>query len=333
LLRNYTMGISTCGCITIGIVTFVVVLTSIILFALSWDTIEPYQVGLIFDGNVMHVETDETYTSGRRLVGLGKYYLTFPTTVQTLRFGDFFDNENGGDIVLRSKDGMVITLEVSFQYQLSTRVEDLVRLYLDFEYGWDGVYAYEFQAAARDVASRYLMFDFFEQRQQIANDMRQAMNERLEFLYASCYSVEMVNMQVINVFADTIENTQIAVQTVQQVQNQLEIAEVQADSNIQQAKLQAAIQLAAANATANGILAQAQTQAESIRLSVAAQISAFQTLRQRLNLTTSEQLLSYMWTSSVQSNQAHNVVVGLKYPSILSSFLTRMNASSSAVAE
>jgi len=323
------MGLTTCGCVTIIITVLVVVITSIVLFALSWDTIEPYQLGLIFDGNVMHIETDQTYTSGRRLVGLGKHYLAFPTTVQTLRFGDFFNNQNGGDIVLRSKDGMVISLEVSFQYQLSTRVEDLARLYLDFEYGWDNVYAYEFQAAARDVASRYLMFDFFEQRTQIGYDMMAAMNQRLEFLYATCYSVELVNMQVISAFADTIENTQIAVQNVQQVQNQLEIAQVQADSNLQQARVQAAIQLATANATANGILAQAQTTAESIRLSVAAQISAFQTLRQHLNLTTSEQLLTYMWTSAIQSNHAQSIVVGLKYPSILSSFLSRFNATAS----
>jgi len=148
------------------------------------------------------------------------------------------------------------------------------------------------------------------------------MSKRLVYLYAECYSVELVNMQIIQVFADTIENTQIAVQNVQQVENQLQIAEIQADSNIRQATLQAAIQLATANATANGILAQAQTQAEAIRLSVSSQISAFQTLRASLNLTSAEELLSYMWTSAIQSSQAQSVAIGLKYPSLISAFLS-----------
>jgi len=115
------------------------------------------------------------------------------------------------------------------------------------------------------------------------------------------------------------------VQNVQQVENQLQIAQVDADSNIRQATVQAAIQLATANATAIGILAQAQTNAQAVRLSVTAQITAFQLLRQRLNLTTSAQLLSYMWTSAIQSNQAQKIVIEWKYPSIISSFLSSQN--------
>jgi regulator of protease activity HflC (stomatin/prohibitin superfamily) len=321
----------TARCIGYSILASIFILTSIILFALSWDTIEPYQVGLVFDGNVMHIETRKTHDSGRDLVGLGKSYLTFPTTRKTLRFGDFFRRQNGGDLVLRSRDGMVISLEIAFEYELSRNPGDLARLYLDFDYGWDRVFAFEFQAAVRDVASRYFMFDFFTHRKEISDAMRDEMDSRLEVLYARGVSVELVNMEVIKVFAETIENTQIAVQNVQQVENQLQIAQIDADSNIRQATLQAVIQRATANATANGILAQARTQAESIRLSVAAQTSAFLALRHSLHLTSSEQLLAYMWTSAIQTSQAQSVVVGMKYPTIISSFLSRMNATSAPI--
>jgi len=301
----------------------VILITSCVLFGLSFDTIEPYEIGIVYDGNVQHLETSETWSNGRYLVGLGKQFITFPTTTQTLRFGDFYNDEDGPDISVRSHDGMVVTLEISFQYQLSQQVDDLARLYLDYEDNWEPVYGFEFESAVMDVASNFNMFQFFTDRSGITADIIEAMNARLEVLYATCYSVEIANMQVDRQLVDAIESTQVAVQYVQQVLAELQIAQIQADTSVQQASLQAQIQLAAANATANGVTAQAHSQAATVQISVAAQIEAFQNLRAALNLTTSEQLLSYMWTSAIQSSEAENLVVGIKYPSPIASFFAQ----------
>jgi len=317
-------GVRNRTCLAISIISFIVVITSIVLFAVSWDTIEPNEVGIVYNHNILHLETDLWY-SGRHLVGLGKSYITFPITTQTLRFGNFFGDQDGADLVIRSQDGMVITLEASFQYKLSSQASDLVRLCLDFNGDYEKIFNLEFQAAVRDVASHYLMFDFFTKRADINRDIQVLMNSRLNVMYAECTSAEIVGLSVISDFADTIELTQVAVQNVQQVDNQLQIALVQADSLVKQAQLQAAIQLATANATASGIIAQAQSDAAAIRISVDAQIQAFQSLRRALNLTTSQELLSYMWVSAVQSSQAQSLVVGLKYPTLLASFLERQN--------
>lgn len=96
-----------CACTAgFGALVFTVLITMMV------NTIEYNEVGLNYSGIFSSVEK-ETYHSGIHLLGIGHYFLTYPTTVQNLEFS----NNRGADlptINCRTQDGLNLSLEISF---------------------------------------------------------------------------------------------------------------------------------------------------------------------------------------------------------------------------
>jgi len=166
----------------------IVLITSSSLLGVSFDTVSPTEWGIIYDNNILHIEAGTTYVEGRYLVGLGRSFLVFPRTRVTVQFGDNLDNAAGGNIVCRTQDGMVIDLEVSFQYELMGEPENLVRLYQDFGGNHEYVYGIMLLQVAQDVSSQYRANEYFTQRETIQSQLQVALNTALNRVCASAES-------------------------------------------------------------------------------------------------------------------------------------------------
>jgi hypothetical protein len=112
------------------------------------------------------------------LVGLGKKFLHFPKTRQTIRYGSGFSDDYywGSTIITRSQDGLQLELDVSFQYQLNIVFDDLFRLYMDFGDSYSSQYARVLLQVAADVSSDYEASEFFTNREVIQEAMRIELN-------------------------------------------------------------------------------------------------------------------------------------------------------------
>lgn len=75
----------------------VVFIISIILLSVSFDVVEPTEWGLAYDNNIKKIDTDKVYDEGRYLIGLGRSFIIFPRTYQTIRYGSSFDGADGGN--------------------------------------------------------------------------------------------------------------------------------------------------------------------------------------------------------------------------------------------
>lgn len=113
------------------------------------------------------------------MVGLGKKFIKFPTSLQTIRYGNNFGDDYlfGATLVTRSYDGLRLELDVSFQYQLNIKFDDLYRLYTDFGGGHAAQYGRILQQVAADVSSDYLAADFYTAREIIQEAMRAELNQ------------------------------------------------------------------------------------------------------------------------------------------------------------
>lgn len=336
----------------IGVVSLCVLIVSSVLLGLSFDTVEPDQWGIRFNGNTQQFETDRLYGAGRYLVGLGQYFIKFPRTLQTVVFSNSEAEADAGHMPVRSRDGMIINMELSFQYRLSKRPEDLVRIYMHYEDKWEYFYMLAARSVLRDAASQYLAFDFFERRPEIAENMRSRLNSALQEMYAEAYALQLLNLEFNSrecadcaspslsfararvhalyrvrspahasctraEFASAIEDTQVANQDIEQARFEQQRAIVESDRALRVANITANVTVLSAQAEADAILAVAQAEASAIVLRLQKQADAFLSVRQQLGLNSSKALLTYAWLLAAKDSEARQSVVGLETPSVL----------------
>jgi len=75
---------------------FAAFLVSLLLFALSWDTLEPTEFGLVANSITGRVDLDpkNVYEGGRHFIWLAHHFLVFPKNRMTIEFSD--DSNSGG---------------------------------------------------------------------------------------------------------------------------------------------------------------------------------------------------------------------------------------------
>jgi len=286
----------------------------------SFDTIEPNQVGIVFDMNTQHLETASLRGNGRYLIGLGRRYIKFPTTWEIVTIGTFFGGsaDYGRDLKCRTKEGMIIGISLAFAYKLNKTPQDLVRLYLDFgEGGERKVYIRIALSELRDVCAQYLAGEFVTKRDEVAEKMQELLDVGLSRVYARVESLELVNMEFDPKYASQIEATQIAKQDVLLAGFEYAVARVESDKNVSQATTLAEVTIRSANATANATLAQAHAEADALIFRIDQQTQSFTLLRQSLNLTTQEELLAYHFLSVLQETDIPAIKIGLDYPGLV----------------
>jgi len=294
-----------------------VLITSSSLLGVSFDTVSPTQWGIAYDNNILQLDYSKTYDEGRYLVGLGRWFIKFPRTYATIQYGDNLDNADGGDVVCRTQDGMVISLEISFQYSLMPEPENLVRLYQDFGGNHEYVFGLMMLQVAQDVSSQYKAFQYFTQRELIQTQLRDGLNTALAQVYATCPSLQLTNMTWSQSFSEAIIQTQIALQDIQQAQAQQLVAVVYAQSNITYYGTLAQIQVISANYSALSYLAQVQADADALKYQINQQVAALLDVRQRLGLNDSSSLLAYNWLTALQDTEVNKLWIGIDVPSRL----------------
>jgi len=306
--------------IIVGISVFI---TAIVLLSVSFDVIDPTQIGVAFDGNTQHIETGKLYDSGRYLIGLGRSFLKFPSVYQTLRFGDLA-KKNTGVIVARGSDGMVVTITATMQYKLSQKIEDLVRLYIDYgapslsdNAPYNKAYTRIAHSTILDAASQFEAFDFFTRRAEIADYMQAQLDLAFREVYAEVPAFQLVHMSFDSSFSDAIQVTQVAYQDIQQTTYAQKVQQVQADNSVTVAQELSNIILIDANATSSATLLAAYADADALRYRVAQQSQGLLALRSGLHLNSNRELLDYVFLTAIRETTVNDIYIALEYPSLV----------------
>jgi hypothetical protein len=90
----------------------------VVLLAFSFATVEPTEWAIKKNKISKQIDKDNIYDGGRHLIGPLYSFITFPATYKTIEFSD--DKRYSKDDALKTttKEGLVVYLHVSFQYQL-----------------------------------------------------------------------------------------------------------------------------------------------------------------------------------------------------------------------
>jgi regulator of protease activity HflC (stomatin/prohibitin superfamily) len=303
------------GAIAGGAAFCLVFTISCFLFGFSFDTIEPTEMGLIFDANLQHLAFDETYLSGRYFTGLGKEFITFPRTYQSIRFGSSFSDRDHGSVTCRARDGLLILLDGAFQFKLSEDPKDLVRLYMDHGEEYRKQFSRMALQSIRVVASNYKAKEYFVKRNAIAEDIKETIARDLGQMYTTVPSFQLTNMEFNDALARKIEETQERVQDVEQAGYEMDVAIIEAAQELEVAIEVAKVLVAQAQADANVTLAEAEADA-AIMIDRANQaVTGYQLLQSNLGLNSTGGLLNYLWVNAVERSQVSKLALALDIPS------------------
>lgn len=293
---------------------------SVIMFACSFDTLNPHEIGLHMNGVACTLDP-ETQENGRYFLGLGHYFVTYPANLQYIEFSN---SAEGGarnkKINLWTKDGQEVFAEIGFYYQIIR--SELSTLY--YLYGEEYISVIEDIATNtfRDVSTRYDTIQFFTQRDAINNVMHAALDARLrETVMVTVPRFNLLSLDMPDRFETAIVDKVIKEQEKKTLEFQQVSGVIVEETKLEQAKANKAITILQANSTAQGTLIVAKAKADAFLSLQTGAASLRKTLATELGLTSGspvqyDELMHYMWLDVVRG-QAGNSKLVFNVPNML----------------
>lgn len=275
----------------------VLLLVSVILIAVSFSTLEPNEVGLDYNNNRKTVDSEKLWTGGRHFLGLGHGFVKYPTFVQE------------SDLVLdgRSRDGMKVNLQCSFQWQIVADIKSVFLLYTAFNQEYPTAFEKIAKDKIRNVAARFSAFQFFFNRTDITVAMENELGTALTPLGATISGFQLLNYALPTTFQTAIQATEETRQRIQRVKAEQTKAAIQAQQKKETASQDARILVVKAQAAAEAFLREKAAERDAINATLSAERDTYKRLKDSLNLD-GKGLLTMIWLTAIQSTNARQML-------------------------
>mmetsp|Transcript_18160 Transcript_18160/g.33757 ORF Transcript_18160/g.33757 Transcript_18160/m.33757 type:complete len:308 (+) Transcript_18160:194-1117(+) len=271
----------------------------VILFASSFSTLAPLEMGIARNNIASSVDKTKVYLGGRYFLGLGKEFVIYPTTAQTI---EMFN------VVAATADKQSVYLDLAFQYKL--KPEELVDLYAERQQGYDSFFRREVEEDIKEVTVLWNTIpDFYEKRTDIAVQMKDKVATML-----SANAAELVDFQLRSIGLLPATETKI-IETLVSEQEELteqiiqQTTVVRAEKEEFAAAAAAEVQVINSEANAKGIAITSTSSASAFKLVTDAQSSKLSKIEEGLNLGSPGKLLSYMWYTGLSVNSQKTKLV------------------------
>lgn len=232
---------------------------------LSLGAVPPLHYGIRYNSFNKAAQTEEVYIPGRYFIGPWNSFLLFPSNVQTIEFA----NEPGlavsgiryEPLHTRTKEGLGLHLQVSLQYRL--RKAHVGKLYKEFNMN----YAQVFISSLRDVlikaASEYEATQLWQERDTVGLVMQNLVDKELGDMYAECWGLQLMVIDLPDLFEDSIVHTQVQKQSVRTRQNEQISARIHAETTVIKAEYDRKVKVLMAQGHANYTFTTKQAQAHA----------------------------------------------------------------------
>jgi len=275
-----------------------IAIPAVILILLSFSSLQTIEYGLDYNAITMAVGNNTFMTAGLYFLGFGHSFIKFPQVIQTLEFTP----GHRGRLHTRTSDGLPLTLAVSFQYRyLSPKLYDL---YMNFKGEHGQVYINTATAAIANIACKYKAYTFFSNKEAIALDMEQSLEEIFaKELYAHVEALQIAEVELPEVFQQAIVTSISTKQNITQAQRYKENMYVTFKTQQLVASQEKEQTINVANGTAKARFESAAANAQITAQTVQAEMQAYGAVARELKLSPSS-TLDYMWWDLLQQDAA-----------------------------
>lgn len=189
-----------CGCSLV-----VLFITSVILFAVSFDTLNPHQVGIKYNNNLKTIDKDRVYNNGRYFLGLGLSFIEFPVSAELIEF------RGSGALRMWTKEGQLVVVDLSLMYRLQR--QHVHKIYFMFLTDYHSRLEQIAIRVSKKVSIQYTAEDFFQRRNLVGAHIRSELRRRLSDFYVT---LELFNLRKIDI-PTKFENKVIEKQITEQI--------------------------------------------------------------------------------------------------------------------
>jgi len=271
-------------------------LFSIILLVCSFDVLEYTELGLNYAWITEQIE-DHVYTSGRYYLGLGHSFLKFPRTVQSIVFIDDMytlssATRAGPALRSRTSDGLVVHLEVSFQYKL--KQEDLYKLYTTLGPGYRATLTRMAIEQMTASATKFKAAQYFDDRTKIADKFHSELDTHFrDNAFSEVRFLQLRTVHLPTEFEESLRTTQIKTQDILTARQEQQAQIVSFKTLVIQAQQQAKVVTIQARAEAQSVLVKNTAFCEQYRYTQGVTIKGYKEIMSNASWNRTS-LLSYM---------------------------------------
>lgn len=209
----------------------------------------------------------------------------------------------------RTKDGLKLQLEVSFQYRVIK--DHIYQLYTTYGNEMKNILLRVAIDSISDTATNYSSQDFFTVRDEIALKMHEDLEYRLSSdLFTKVVFFQLRSIDLPNDYEDAIQFTEVTKQSILLAEAQRKKNQVVLDTQIQQAAIAKQITTNHTQGSAEALILKAQAQGTTFQNVTQGQAQAYQQLKSSLGLSNPE-LIQYLQLSMIQNTNG-NIVISLK---------------------
>lgn len=282
-----------------------VVITIIILIAVSFSSLEQLEYGLNYNSISLQIEDEVYEQAGLFFLGVGHYFIKYPKVIQILEFSA----DDNGRLQTRTSDGLPVSLSISFQYRYDPA--RLRELYLTFKQEQVEVYENVAKAVIANVATNFSAYNFFNDKQGIATEMQLVVTRVFgEQMMANVDAFQITRVELPDQFQNAILDSIQAKQNITATERYMDNMQVTFATQVLVANQTKQQTIALARGTALQRAQQAEATAVVIEQETEAEMYAFGNVSTAVELNTSE-ALSYIWWSGQLDAQGKEYLVGL----------------------
>lgn len=292
-----------------GPVVVVVVVVTVIVICLSFDTLEYQEMGLNYSWISETVER-ETYASGRYYLGVGNHFIKFPSMVKSVFFlDDMSPNSQGPALQSRTRDGLNVRLEVSFQYRLM--FNQLYKLYTTLGADYEKTLARMAIEQLTTAATVHNAHNFFNNRTTIGQEMHKLLEAHFkEHAFTEVPFFQLRTVHLPDEFEAAIQETQVKQQEIQIAQAEQSQNRVAYETTVLQAEQAVRVMANQGEAEAASILAQNDAYCRQYEVTQSLQSTALKKLMSVASWKP-DQLLDYMKIRAVREHDAAHTTVSI----------------------
>mmetsp|Transcript_91614 Transcript_91614/g.261854 ORF Transcript_91614/g.261854 Transcript_91614/m.261854 type:complete len:281 (+) Transcript_91614:516-1358(+) len=182
-------------------------------------------------------------------------------------------------------------------------------------------------SALSQATGKYTAFQCVKNYESLSLAMQDAVADKLGAFHMVVNRLQLLDITLPQEFKDAVDATTVAEQEATSLTYQKVSADITAQANIEQAKINAKLTLYQATNTANGILATGEAKAKAIAKQLAEEAATFKVVQNSFETNVwgigddeaarQKQLITYIWLESLKATSAGHMVYNVDKPNEL----------------
>jgi regulator of protease activity HflC (stomatin/prohibitin superfamily) len=260
------------------------------------DVVEPLEYGLPYNKFTKNIGK-EAYDNGRYILNPFKSFLKYPKNLVTIEFSQNKKAESS-PLQTRTGEGLAVILSVSFQYQLiKEKIPDLYNL---ANINFHSTYVRISRDVILKVGGMFNATDYWMNRVEIAEIMKQTMDNELLKAYGHCISLQLLKIELPKTYEDSIVQTQVEIQKINMRKFEQSAELIRQNSLVIISEAEQKIRVTNATGLAEASRIKAFAKANALNNTVNAENMMYKMAMDELGLTP-DQLMNYIYLDSIMN--------------------------------